>query len=524
MIAPLPPVLLAAACSSGFQGDASAPELLALRVEPAEVAIETGPDGGPTVQFEAWGTFDEGPDQVLPQVEWSLSNRSVGTLDETGLFTPSTEAGGTSWVTARLDGLEAWATLTSTYVAVVDEDGAEVAFEGETAPWEDAWLYPEDGVNIPRNTPSIRFQWNDIGATAYRLRFTSGITDVTVFTRQPEWLATADMWTTIAAFNAGGSVEVELSAMLDGVVQVADPLTLFVNRMDATGAILYWSTSVEGLKQIPYGGTAEDFLTAEDVGACIGCHEVSATGTLAVTDAQGLVGAYDLADLTLLLDYRFDHVGAFKAFSPDGRWMLVTRDGELDDALAFDAPVTHPAWSPDGTEVVVVRVPPENFYDDAHFNLGALYRMSFDGKGGFGPLEPLYDPGDGLNHYYPAYSPDGAWVAFNTAAGDAYDNPAAEVWVLPAEGGDAIRLDRANRAVAQGNSWPRWGPLPDDDVLWLAFSSRRPYGTITEDNPQIWVAGFDPAQAALGNDPSWPAFWLPDQDPAENNHVPIWMP
>ncbi|HNH50119.1 MAG TPA: hypothetical protein PKY30_23995, partial [Myxococcota bacterium] len=73
------------------------------------------------------------------------------------------------------------------------------------------------------------------------------------------------------------------------------------------------------------------------------------------------------------------------------------------------------------------------------------------------------------------------------------------------------------------NSIPRWGPLPDDDVLWLAFSSKRIYGNnLTAGNPQIWVAGFDPIKAGKGEDPSWPAFWLPGQDAAQGNHIPAW--
>ena len=59
-------------------------------------------------------------------------------------------------------------------------------------------------------------------------------------------------------------------------------------------------------------------------------------------------------------------------------------------------------------------------------------------------------------------------------------------------------------------------------MLWLAFSSQRAYGNIVSGSPQIWVAGFDPALASAGQDPTWPAFWLPGQDPSQNNHIPVW--
>ncbi len=38
-----------------------------------------------------------------------------------------------------------------------------------------------------------------------------------------------------------------------------------------------------------------------------------------------------------------------------------------------------------------------------------------------------------------------------------------------------------------------------------------------------WGAAFDPERAAEGEDPSWPAFWLPSQETGENNHLPTWF-
>jgi hypothetical protein len=85
-----------------------------------------------------------------------------------------------------------------------------------------------------------------------------------------------------------------------------------------------------------------------------------------------------------------------------------------------------------------------------------------------------------------------------------------------------IPLEAANQVGGITNSWPKWGPLPDDDILWLAFSSKRAYGGVIVGIPQVWVAAFDPARAEAGADPSFPAFWLPNQDPAQNNHIPVW--
>ena len=39
---------------------------------------------------------------------------------------------------------------------------------------------------------------------------------------------------------------------------------------------------------------------------------------------------------------------------------------------------------------------------------------------------------------------------------------------------------------------------------------------------QLWMVAFDPARAAAGMDPSFPAFWLPFQDINSGNHIGQW--
>jgi Tol biopolymer transport system component len=160
---------------------------------------------------------------------------------------------------------------------------------------------------------------------------------------------------------------------------------------------------------------------------------------------------------------------------------------------------------------------------------GLLYLMDYTGQHSFGDPTLLVDPDDlfaDTDHlaFYPAWSPDGAWIAFNTSTGDSYDDEDAELWVVDAAGGTPVLLEAANMGEGLTNSWPRWSPLPDDDILWLTFSSRRDYGYVAQrSEPQVWVTAFDPAEIEAGNDPSSPAFWLVGQDPMENNHVPVWI-
>ena len=61
-------------------------------------------------------------------------------------------------------------------------------------------------------------------------------------------------------------------------------------------------------------------------------------------------------------------------------------------------------------------------------------------------------------------------------------------------------------------------------VLWFTFSSGRAYGLRLSQHQQVqlWMVAFDPARAAAGQDPTFPAFWLPFQDLSSSNHIGQW--
>lgn len=112
-------------------------------------------------------------------------------------------------------------------------------------------------------------------------------------------------------------------------------------------------------------------------------------------------------------------------------------------------------------------------------------------------------------------------MAYNRSREGSYFSSDATLHLVPAGGGTSIELAAIN--AADGNaSWPRWGPIPDDDVLWLAFSSDRPFGTYDTPYPQVWIAAIDTALAEEGLDPSAPPFRMPQQDLGKGNHAPWW--
>ena len=521
--------------------------LESIRVEPADMDLQTGPAGAATVVYSAVGVFKDGSEAPLEVVSWEVSNKSAGTIDDNGVFRTATGNGGITWITATLDGVVGTADVQVRYIDVVEHPDVDPTIFDRPPVYlsQSSWLYPPDQVALPRNTPSILWQWNDpstlmpyppSAAEAYRISFTSDLTEIVWYVPAIELELSLDdiTWATISSTNAGGEVAVTLEAALVDQVAVLEPLIVHVQRMDAQGSVIYWSVTEQGLKEIPYGQPAVDLLTVAQSGHCTGCHDVSVNGFLSFSwdGGNGSLGLRDLNTGMDILASGNGRVGNFQSFGPYGSYLVATDHGNLDlydgmtgvhiDSVAANGNITHPSWAPDDSALVYTHT-------DGHDNdwtlsvPSRLARMDHQGYGRFGNERIIYQPEPGFRAYYPAWSPDSEWLAFNISTGDAYDDPDAKLWVMPAdESTGPIPLILANAEGDLTNSWPRWAPLPDDEVLWLAFASRRNYGRVTTGVPQIWVTAFDPAKARDGLDPSSPAFWLPGQSTTSSNHIPLW--
>ncbi|MBK9367896.1 MAG: PD40 domain-containing protein, partial [Deltaproteobacteria bacterium] len=68
-------------------------------------------------------------------------------------------------------------------------------------------------------------------------------------------------------------------------------------------------------------------------------------------------------------------------------------------------------------------------------------------------------PRDGTyNFYYPAWSPDGEWVAYNRTVGGGYASAQAEVMLVKSDGSIDLRLDLANGEGRCRTALPPLGP------------------------------------------------------------------
>ena len=558
--------LFLSACKGGDGLTAS--DIEGIRVEPESVTL-TVTDGAPAqAEFVAWAQLkDDGGEVPLSLVSWESSNLSAGSIDADGVFTSVDTNGGVTEIIASHVGIEGSATLNVVYTTAIFDEGLDAdvaeAFDAATSS-EDAALvvrYPPDGVTVPRNLTGLSFVWDDTqGADVYRIRFRSEITDISVYTTADVWTSTSDLWELISAANTRGEVSVTMEAgKWDGATLSAArqgaSITLTVNRLDARGSVLYWETANEAIKRIPFGSTSSELFWPAEASSggnyeCIGCHVVVETDdnsedAMVVTHG-GINGQFSVVDISSpeepyeIVSTNTSNRMTFKTVSPDGRYVLGTTDntvtlyelrsGNRIKDITFSDKVSHPDWSPDGESVLLVKartsVAGESFTanSDMDFERGEIVEFTWDADA----LEltdervikpPTVDAG----FYYPAYSPDGEWIAYNRSQTSSYAAEDAELWLMSRDGSVDVRLDAANGVGDLQNSYSRWGPLPDDDVLWLAFSSRREYPVVSgEMPPQIWVAAINPALAEEGSDPSSTPFWLPGQDLQSDNHLPVW--
>lgn len=145
------------------------------------------------------------------------------------------------------------------------------------------------------------------------------------------------------------------------------------------------------------------------------------------------------------------------------------------------------------------------------------------------PRCPAGPPGRRPRGYYPEFSPDGRWLAFNKSTSDlndhsatpsSYSSASAELWLLPVDPtgsqatGPARRLDMLNSVggVYGAASWATWAP----DGSWLAFARQVDFAIKDWD---VYIAAID----SVGH--VSPPVALPRAaSPGVGEHLPIWAP
>lgn len=210
--------------------------------------------------------------------------------------------------------------------------------------------------------------------------------------------------------------------------------------------------------------------------------QVSPAGDAVVTtvDTPGSTSSnYYVANFT---DYRFLQV----FFPTRGRLAWYSRaTGVLKPLPGADDPAyVHfgAVWSPDGKSLVFARAPAQDPNPPGHAAARYandpnelqirydLYRIPFNGGQG-GVAEPVEGASNnGMSNTFPKVSPDGRWLVFVQSRNGQLMRPDSELYIVPAAGGKARRM---NCNTAPMNSWHSFSP----NGRWMVFSSkaRSPY-------------------------------------------------
>ncbi|HEX2571036.1 MAG TPA: hypothetical protein VH877_15860 [Polyangia bacterium] len=531
-------------------------------------------DGGPAqpVNFTATGTFAGGQSAPLnvAQLTWEATRADAtppGTINQ-GSLTPFAKAGGVVTITAR-DGCGISGSTTITFSLQVtvgtpqnpDDWGGTPVTSG-TVP---TIVYPSDQTRFPRNIYRTLFQWRTGSTTQrqFRMTFDGPGSHVVVYTDGAHTLcagktpaagcfeADERTWSYLAGSNAGQTITWTLDALDTSTspptVRRAPPITIGFSRQDVPGAIFYWSTTSAGVRRATLSSPdPEDYIVGKppttytapnDQVQCVACHVVSRDGKYMAAPTQAASGqslwilqvSATAPPPPLVKSVPNTKGHGFATFSPDDRdlvvawggtmWRIDRATGATRETLPTGGPATHPDWSPDNTQVAYATA-------NGDAPSGASLATIPWSNPGWGQPRVLV-PAAGLSNLFPRFSQDGQWIAYSRGKGG-HDDLAAQLFIVPAAGGQPVELLNANRVVSNRlgtgqteNSQPTWAP--DGDLAWIAFNSQREYGVVLpQGTQQIWVAAVDLSKAGTGTDPSYPAFRLQFQGLQENNHRAYW--
>lgn len=562
----------------GAGGDGGRPGGGAIRIEPADHVVTLSGGAPQTVDYRAFLRNADGSErEVTGEVAWTSTSPDLGSFSGAQFLTAA-DRGGRTNIRATMGTLDGITSLTVRLERTIVTDSAPAdaptRFGGTPDPARAPELvYPEDATMVPPNLGELEFHYRTAGSTVFELHVAAGPADLRIYFGCPEavsggciYTPDRDVWESIATAARGqGAITYRLRGVDDaGRLGETAERTITIAEEDITGGLYYWNAAGGSINRFEFGvrgARAEVFLDRARTGAgmCVGCHVLSRDGRRIAVGTDIPTTTYQVFDVATRARIFSRGMGGgigafpqepnFSSFAPDNAQIVTSAlaglrilDGTTGNVLAErlgGGPASMPDWSPDGQHIVFARHDAPSVFglvDSAGITDGRITRLDWNGSSWV--VGPTLVSGGG-NNYYPAYSPDGEWIVFNrspsntnsmgsdSSSGGMGGVRDAELWVVRADGsGPAMRLSAISGLA---DSWPKWDPTiyrdQGRDVFWLAWSSRRAFGLrLAEDaRNQLWMAAFDPAQAALGREAAYPAFRLPFQDIATGNHIAQWV-
>ena len=443
---------------------------------------------------------------------------------------------------------------------------------------------PEVGTLYPQNWLRPRFSWLPTGTEnlfEIRLHTANETNDLVVYTASATWTMPAAMWAELATHIVDQPITVTVrgatydstTMMLTSGPELGSSGDIAVAPAPAPGAIVYWTTSAGTLLRGFHIGeeTVHDIMKPSDdasTTACIGCHTSTPDGTYVAYSASQVAGNGDPAMLGLLssdgnktrpafltasaqtlmarmgqelpsfskLHWQAGDHTALTMYPVAGKfeitwtdleasstaqgtgWGVLARTGDTNGAA-------YATFARTTDELLYVSSP--SVQSGVTVTHGDLMTVPYNARAG-GAAAPVSGAATTTyNEYYPTWSPDDRFLAFNRVPDgqSSYANTQAEVFVIPSSGGTPVRLAANDPPACSGktspgieNSWPKWAPDTTDAggkrYYWLTFSSLRTGGI-----PQLFVTPVVDDGTTVH---SYPALYLWNQPAADHNHTPAW--
>jgi len=554
------------------------PELADLTIAPGEMA---------SVDFDLIATYDDGSTGAVLGALFAIDDVSAGLVDEAnGVYTTNGAAGGSATLTATAEVGGIPYSVTAPITVRIEQEllgpgvPADVVDRFATPTTDDArkaqLVYPLEGAVMPQNVYPADLQWlRGVEGDIFRIALTKPSARIDAYVVHGgagfgnHWLVDRTAWEVLARTDPADPLimAVDRWEASSGETIGGDPVSIQFASAALTGSVYYWDIAAGRILRIDDGTADAVPFMPSPPGAinpeerCVGCHTVSNSGRYMVGRLGGGQNIAAVFDLTLDLtgdppptEFPLQRAAPtspqwwFSTWSPDDT-RLATTIGEsgtsggilqlvdpfsgtvLSWAGTVPSNLTHPAWSPDGTQIAYAG----NVNGWGGINTaGDIGSVDVTAPDTLGASRVLHSgaslagaPEGGVADSYPTWTPDSAKIAFGHGTGSRSEDQSGSLYIMNRDGSDVVRLDAVNSA-GHDDFQPRFSPFDEGGYFWLSFLSRRDYGnaevgTRGRSFQQIWVTAIR-KDAAPGTDPSSVPYWVPGQRTTTRNISAYWAP